>query len=60
MGGDVNSRWEEAVVSLRSICLIGPAAAAIKDTRQIHSQPRGTGDSLADVFSYNEILSLEC
>lgn len=53
MGGDVNSRWEEAVVSLRSNCLIGPAAAATKDT-QIHSQPWGTGDSLTDGFSYND------
>lgn len=53
MGGDVNSRWEEAVVSLRSSCLVGPAAAAIKDT-QTYSQPRATGDSLTDGFSYKE------
>lgn len=45
MGGDVNSRWEEAVVSLRSDCLIGPAAAAAKGA-QIHSLPWGAGDIL--------------
>lgn len=53
MGGDVNSRWEEAVVFLGNSFLIGLTAATIKTTGQICRQPQGTRHLLIDNFSNN-------